>query len=103
MAYASYLRLGCRLNESAHLKDYHPCINAFIAQINCNKFYYKNKVLLFFCSLEDFDVEEEDEEALIEQRRLQRLAIVEVSKEVKTSTNTSLPQCLASICLIHIK
>lgn len=29
-------------------------------------------------SLEDFDVDEEDEEALIEQRRLQRLAIVQV-------------------------
>lgn len=30
-------------------------------------------------SLEDYDVDEEDEEALIEQRRLQRLAIVQVS------------------------
>lgn len=32
----------------------------------------------FFLSLEDFDVEEEDEEALIEQRRIQRQAIVQV-------------------------
>lgn len=31
------------------------------------------------CSMEDYDVDEEDEEALIEQRRLQRLAIVQVS------------------------
>lgn len=30
------------------------------------------------CSLEDFDGEEVDEEALIEQRRQQRLAIVQV-------------------------
>lgn len=28
--------------------------------------------------MEDYDVDEEDEEALIEQRRLQRLAIVQV-------------------------
>lgn len=28
--------------------------------------------------LEDYDLDEEDEEALIEQRRLQRLAIVQV-------------------------
>lgn len=28
--------------------------------------------------LEDYDVDEEDEEALIEQRRLQRLAIMQV-------------------------
>ena len=28
--------------------------------------------------LEDYDVDEEDEEALIQQRRLQRLAIVQV-------------------------
>lgn len=33
---------------------------------------------LFAYSLEDYDVDEEDEEALIEQRRLQRLAIVQV-------------------------
>lgn len=30
------------------------------------------------CSLEDFDGEEIDEEALIEQRRQQRMAIVQV-------------------------
>lgn len=35
-------------------------------------------LFLFFISLEDFDVEEEDEEALIEQRRIQRQAIVQV-------------------------
>lgn len=34
--------------------------------------------VLTFLSLEDFDVEEEDEEALIEQRRIQRQAIVQV-------------------------
>lgn len=34
--------------------------------------------VIFFLSLEDFDVEEEDEEALIEQRRIQRQAIVQV-------------------------
>uniref|UniRef100_A0A4W4GBR8 Serine/threonine-protein kinase PRP4 homolog n=1 Tax=Electrophorus electricus TaxID=8005 RepID=A0A4W4GBR8_ELEEL len=33
--------------------------------------------------LEDYDVDEEDEEALIEQRRLQRLAIVQKYKELK--------------------
>ncbi|XP_044148618.1 LOW QUALITY PROTEIN: serine/threonine-protein kinase PRP4 homolog [Bufo gargarizans] len=38
-------------------------------------------------NLEDFDVEEEDEEALIEQRRLQRLAIVE--KYIKEDSNMS--------------
>lgn len=31
-----------------------------------------------FCRLEDFDGEEVDEEALIEQRRQQRMAIVQV-------------------------
>lgn len=30
--------------------------------------------------MEDFDAEEEDEEALIEQRRQQRLAIVQVTQ-----------------------
>lgn len=35
-------------------------------------------ICLTFLSLEDFDVEEEDEEALIEQRRIQRQAIVQV-------------------------
>lgn len=34
---------------------------------------------VIFLSLEDFDVEEEDEEALIEQRRIQRQAIVQVA------------------------
>lgn len=33
---------------------------------------------MFVCRLEDFDGEEVDEEALIEQRRQQRLAIVQV-------------------------
>ncbi|XP_072008607.1 serine/threonine-protein kinase PRP4 homolog [Engystomops pustulosus] len=40
-------------------------------------------------NLEDFDVEEEDEEALIEQRRQQRLAIVE--KYLKEDSNMSEP------------
>lgn len=31
-----------------------------------------------FFRLEDFEINEEDEEALIEQRRLQRLAIIQV-------------------------
>lgn len=35
-------------------------------------------ICVIFLSLEDFDVEEEDEEALIEQRRIQRQAIVQV-------------------------
>ncbi len=33
--------------------------------------------------MEDFDAEEEDEEALIEQRRQQRLAIVQVTQYSK--------------------
>lgn len=32
--------------------------------------------------MEDYDAEEEDEEALIEQRRQQRLAIVQVSRGI---------------------
>lgn len=40
--------------------------------------YFTDKLQLSAYRLEDYDVEEEDEEALIEQRRLQRLAIVEV-------------------------
>lgn len=43
-----------------------------------------------FLSLEDFDVEEEDEEALIEQRRIQRQAIVQVGDVSMTSVR---PQC----------
>ena len=38
-----------------------------------------SKCVLFPFRLEDYDAEEEDEEALIEQRRQQRLAIVQVS------------------------
>lgn len=41
----------------------------------------------FLSRLEDYDVDEEDEEALIEQRRLQRLAIVQVGD--KTSIISS--------------
>ncbi|KAI1902094.1 hypothetical protein AGOR_G00041170 [Albula goreensis] len=41
--------------------------------------------------LEDFDVDEEDEEALIEQRRLQRLAIVQKYKAVNEDSNASMP------------
>lgn len=37
---------------------------------------------MHLCRLEDFEVDEEDEEALIEQRRLQRLAIVQVCSTV---------------------
>ncbi|KAM4706102.1 serine/threonine-protein kinase PRP4 homolog isoform 1-T1 [Rhinophrynus dorsalis] len=40
-------------------------------------------------NLEDFDVEEEDEEALIEQRRLQRLAIVQKYKYLNEDSNLS--------------
>lgn len=39
--------------------------------------------LVHLCRLEDFEVDEEDEEALIEQRRLQRLAIVQVCGTVR--------------------
>lgn len=42
-----------------------------LTNVECVNYY-------IFYSLEDFDVEEEDEEALIEQRRLQRQAIVQV-------------------------
>ncbi|XP_063307839.1 serine/threonine-protein kinase PRP4 homolog isoform X2 [Pelobates fuscus] len=42
-------------------------------------------------NLEDFDVEEEDEEALIEQRRLQRLAIVQKYKYQNEDSNMSVP------------
>ncbi|KAL0157233.1 hypothetical protein M9458_048479, partial [Cirrhinus mrigala] len=37
--------------------------------------------------MEDFDAEEEDEEALIEQRRQQRLAIVQKYKAVNEDSN----------------
>lgn len=40
-------------------------------------------------NLEDFDVEEEDEEALIEQRRQQRLAIVEKYRYLNEDSNLS--------------
>ncbi|XP_072267870.1 serine/threonine-protein kinase PRP4 homolog isoform X2 [Pyxicephalus adspersus] len=40
-------------------------------------------------NLEDFDVEEEDEEALIEQRRQQRLAIVEKYRYLNEDSNMS--------------
>ncbi|XP_052474412.1 serine/threonine-protein kinase PRP4 homolog isoform X1 [Carassius gibelio] len=39
--------------------------------------------------LEDYDVDEEDEEALIEQRRLQRLAIIQKYKPVNEDSNLS--------------
>ncbi|XP_067309609.1 serine/threonine-protein kinase PRP4 homolog [Pseudorasbora parva] len=39
--------------------------------------------------MEDYDVDEEDEEALIEQRRLQRLAIMQKYKPVNEDSNTS--------------
>ncbi|XP_056333671.1 serine/threonine-protein kinase PRP4 homolog isoform X1 [Danio aesculapii] len=39
--------------------------------------------------LEDYDVDEEDEEALIEQRRLQRLAIMQKYKPVNEDSNMS--------------
>ncbi|MBZ3891082.1 Serine/threonine-protein kinase PRP4-like protein [Sciurus carolinensis] len=42
-------------------------------------------------SLEDFDVEEEDEEALIEQRRIQRQAIVQKYKYLAEDSNMSVP------------
>lgn len=42
-------------------------------------------------NLEDFDVEEEDEEALIEQRRQQRLAIVQKYRYINEDSNMSVP------------
>ncbi|OWK13236.1 PRPF4B [Cervus elaphus hippelaphus] len=42
-------------------------------------------------NLEDFDVEEEDEEALIEQRRIQRQAIVQKYKYLADDSNMSVP------------
>uniref|UniRef100_H3ANX6 Serine/threonine-protein kinase PRP4 homolog n=1 Tax=Latimeria chalumnae TaxID=7897 RepID=H3ANX6_LATCH len=42
-------------------------------------------------NLEDFEVEEEDEEALIEQRRLQRQAIVQKYKYLNEDSNMSVP------------
>ncbi|MXQ96920.1 hypothetical protein E5288_WYG014871 [Bos mutus] len=42
-------------------------------------------------NLEDFDVEEEDEEALIEQRRIQRQAIVQKYKYLADDSNLSVP------------
>ncbi|XP_041103838.1 serine/threonine-protein kinase PRP4 homolog [Polyodon spathula] len=41
--------------------------------------------------LEDYDVDDEDEEALIEQRRLQRLAIVQKYKSMNEDSNMSVP------------
>uniref|UniRef100_A0A671XUF1 Serine/threonine-protein kinase PRP4 homolog n=1 Tax=Sparus aurata TaxID=8175 RepID=A0A671XUF1_SPAAU len=43
--------------------------------------------LIVFCRLEDFDGEEVDEEALIEQRRQQRLAIVQKYRSANEDTN----------------
>uniref|UniRef100_A0A674CAB9 Serine/threonine-protein kinase PRP4 homolog n=1 Tax=Salmo trutta TaxID=8032 RepID=A0A674CAB9_SALTR len=45
----------------------------------------------FLSRLEDYDVDEEDEEALIEQRRLQRLAIVQKYKGGNEGSNMSAP------------
>ncbi|XP_038624028.1 serine/threonine-protein kinase PRP4 homolog [Tachyglossus aculeatus] len=42
-------------------------------------------------NLEDFDVEEEDEEAVIEQRRIQRQAIVQKYKFLAEDSNLSMP------------
>ncbi|XP_038626461.1 serine/threonine-protein kinase PRP4 homolog isoform X2 [Tachyglossus aculeatus] len=42
-------------------------------------------------NLEDFDVEEEDEEAVIEQRRMQRQAIVQKYKYLAEDSNLSMP------------
>uniref|UniRef100_F6PS09 Serine/threonine-protein kinase PRP4 homolog n=1 Tax=Ornithorhynchus anatinus TaxID=9258 RepID=F6PS09_ORNAN len=42
-------------------------------------------------NLEDFDVEEEDEEAVIEQRRIQRQAIVQKYKYLAEDSNLSMP------------
>uniref|UniRef100_A0A8C5K908 Serine/threonine-protein kinase PRP4 homolog n=1 Tax=Jaculus jaculus TaxID=51337 RepID=A0A8C5K908_JACJA len=42
-------------------------------------------------NLEDFDVEEEDEEAVIEQRRIQRQAIVQKYKYLAEDSNMSVP------------
>uniref|UniRef100_A0A8C9SCG0 Serine/threonine-protein kinase PRP4 homolog n=1 Tax=Scleropages formosus TaxID=113540 RepID=A0A8C9SCG0_SCLFO len=41
--------------------------------------------------LEDYDIDEEDEEAVIEQRRLQRLAIVQKYKSINEDSNMSVP------------
>ena len=46
--------------------------------------------LIVFCRLEDFDGEEVDEEALIEQRRQQRLAIVQVCKHCRAKPSVLL-------------
>uniref|UniRef100_A0A672KXV8 Serine/threonine-protein kinase PRP4 homolog n=1 Tax=Sinocyclocheilus grahami TaxID=75366 RepID=A0A672KXV8_SINGR len=46
-----------------------------------------SEVIVLFSRLEDFDAEEEDEEALIEQRRQQRLAIVQKYKAVNEDSN----------------
>uniref|UniRef100_A0A9J8CSW1 Serine/threonine-protein kinase PRP4 homolog n=1 Tax=Cyprinus carpio carpio TaxID=630221 RepID=A0A9J8CSW1_CYPCA len=45
------------------------------------------KADLLFSRMEDFDAEEEDEEALIEQRRQQRLAIVQKYKAINEDSN----------------
>ena len=52
------------------------------------------------CSLEDFDGEEVDEEALIEQRRQQRLAIVQVCYYLPLPTNTWNSYCLSQCLLL---
>lgn len=57
----------------------------FLRMFEINYMYICN----FFLSLEDFDVEEEDEEALIEQRRIQRQAIVQVCDFSKILINLS--------------
>lgn len=57
----------------------------FLRMFEINYVYICN----FFLSLEDFDVEEEDEEALIEQRRIQRQAIVQVCDFSKILINLS--------------
>uniref|UniRef100_A0A8C9WIN4 Serine/threonine-protein kinase PRP4 homolog n=1 Tax=Scleropages formosus TaxID=113540 RepID=A0A8C9WIN4_SCLFO len=45
----------------------------------------------FYFRLEDYDIDEEDEEAVIEQRRLQRLAIVQKYKSINEDSNMSVP------------
>uniref|UniRef100_A0A8C1RCQ1 Serine/threonine-protein kinase PRP4 homolog n=1 Tax=Cyprinus carpio TaxID=7962 RepID=A0A8C1RCQ1_CYPCA len=58
-----------------------------ICSIQKSLFIYLKFTLINMFRMEDFDAEEEDEEALIEQRRQQRLAIVQKYKAINEDSN----------------
>ena len=55
-----------------------------------------NKCLHLMDNLDDFDVDEDDEEAPVEQRRIQRQAIVQKYKYLAEDSNIPVPSELSS-------